>query len=59
MQWKLPDDAGVAELNSGDTTGEEQSRMDLQVEATATEVHEVLGIGRVQNSENFFLVGCV
>jgi len=54
MQWKPPDDAGVAELNGGDTAGEELSRMDLQVEATAMEVREVLGIGRVRNLENFF-----
>ena len=24
MQWKLPDDAGVAELNGGDTAGKER-----------------------------------
>ena len=46
MQWKLPGDAGVAELNGGDTAGEKLSWMDLQVEATAMEVREVLGIGR-------------
>ena len=30
------------------------SRMDLQVKATAMEVREILGIGRVSNSGNFF-----
>jgi len=54
MQWKPPDDAGVAELNGRDTASEELSWMDLQAEATAMEVREVLSIGRVRNSENFF-----
>ena len=59
MQWKLPGDAGVAELNGGDTAGEKLSWMDLQVEATAMGVRKVLGIGRVRNSENFFSAGCI
>jgi len=42
MQWKLPDDAGVAERNGGDIASEELSQMDLQVEATAMTVREVL-----------------
>ena len=54
MQWKLPDNAGVAEWNGGDIASEELSQMDLQVEATAMTVREVLASEGFGNSDIFF-----